>query len=149
MSNTKKQKNYLYHGLGFPILLEEAEFRNVGGKWLLKVNVQEIADAIIRLLPTKPMGLTGAEVRFIRTYFNLSKRGFAKELNVSHTAVNKWEDTDGHRAKIDPHVEIALRSFIKIKLQEEDDFSDFYKEMMEISKRFGIKAKQQPLSIAV
>jgi transcriptional regulator with XRE-family HTH domain len=149
MSNVKKQKNYIYNGLGFPVLLEEAEFRKIGGKWLLKIDVKKVSDEVIKALPTKSAGLTGAEIRFIRTYFDLSKRALASELNVSHTAVNKWEDTEKEKAKIDPHVEITLRAFIKIRLHEDKDFSNFFKGLMDESKRFADDVVNEPLSIAI
>jgi DNA-binding transcriptional regulator YiaG len=148
MNNTKTQKNYLYNGLGFPILLKQANFKKVGGKWLLKVDVKKIADEVIKALPTKPVGLTGAEIRFARTYFDLSKRKLAEELNVSHTAVNKWEDADQEKAKIDPHVEITLRSFIKLRLHQENDFSNFFRGLMDNSKKFST-IDNEPLSIAI
>jgi DNA-binding transcriptional regulator YiaG len=100
MTNIKKQKNYLYKGLGFPALLKEAEFKKIGGRWLLKVDVKKVADEVIKAIPGKPTGLTGAEIRFARTYFDFSKRKFADELNVSHTAVNKWEEADQEKARI-------------------------------------------------
>ena len=149
MSNVKKKKNYIYNGLGFPLLLKEAEFRKVGGKWLLKIDIEKVSHEVIKALPTKASGLTGAEIRFIRTYFDLSKRALACELNVSHTAVNKWEDTEQEKAKIDPHVEITLRAFIKIRLHEDKDFSNFFKELMDESKRFADDVENEPLSIAM
>jgi DNA-binding transcriptional regulator YiaG len=149
MNNSKKQKNYIYNGLGFPVLLREAEFKKIGGKWLLKVDVQKVSDEVIKALPTKPVGLTGAEIRFIRTYFDLSKRKFAEELNVSHTAVNKWEDSENEKAKIDPHVEITLRAFVKIKLHQDNDFSNFFKGLMDESKKFSDDLENAPLSIAM
>jgi len=149
MSNKKTQKNYLYNGLGFPIILKQAEFKMIAGKWLLKVDVKKVSDAVIRALPVKPAGLTGAEVRFVRTYFELSKRKFAEELNVSHTAVNKWEAADQERAKIESHIEIMLRSYIKLKLNEESDFSNFYKGLIDESKKFSDTFEAAPLKIAV
>lgn len=147
-SDTKIQKNYLYKGLGFPILLERADFKKIGGKWLLKIDVKKLSEKVIRALPYKPVGLTGSEIRFIRTYFDLSKRKFSEELKVSHTAVNKWEDCDQERARIDIHVEIMLRSLIKLKLNEESDFSNFYRGLMDDVKKFSDQDSTEPMKIA-
>lgn len=150
MSTKKTQKNYLYNGLGFPVLLKTAEFRLVGQKWLLKVDVKKVAEAVIRALPSKPVGLTGAEIKFARTYFDLSKRKLAEELNVSHTAVNKWEDADQEKAKMDSSLEILFRSYIKLKLNEEEaDFSNFFRGLLDGSKKFSEEVEPQPLEIAV
>jgi DNA-binding transcriptional regulator YiaG len=149
MSNIKKQKNYIYLGLGFPVQLREAEFKKINGRWLLKADVKKIAAQVIKALPSKTAGLTGAEIRFARTYFDFSKRKFADELNVSHTAVNKWEETDQQRAKIDPHVEITLRAFIRLKLNLETDFSSFFRGLMDDSKNFSDLTVNSPLDIAI
>lgn len=150
MSTKKTQKNYLYNGLGFPVMLKTAEFRFIGQKWLLKVDVKKVAEAVIRALPSKPVGLTGAEIKFARTYFDLSKRKLAEELNVSHTAVNKWEDADQEKAKMDSSMEILFRSYIKLKLKEEEaDFSNFYRGLLDESKKFSEEVEPQPLEIAV
>ena len=149
MSNTKKKKNYTYNGFGFPIILEEASFRKVRGKWLLKFDVKEVADIVFRSLPHKPAGLTGAEIRFARTHLDLSKRKFAEHLNISHTAVNKWESTEQHRANIDPLTEVALRAFIKLKSEDVSDFKDFYRTIMDEAKNFTKKDDGEPLKIAI
>jgi DNA-binding XRE family transcriptional regulator len=146
--NTKIQNNYLYNGLGFPIILERADFKKIGEKWLLKIDVKKLSEKVIRALPYKPVGLTGAEIRFIRTYFDLSKRKFAEEIKVSHTAVNKWEEYDQERAKIDIHVEIMLRSLVKLKLNEENDFSNFYRGLMDDVRKFSDKTSTEPMKIA-
>ncbi len=148
MSNKKKKKNYTYNGLGFPVVIEEAELRKVGDKWLLKVDIEKLSDEVMKVLPAKPGGLTGAEIRFMRTYFGLSRRSLASELNVSHTAVNKWEETGNERAKIDPHVEIMFRALMKLMLHQESDFLSFFKSMMTESKKFS-ELKNKPLNIAI
>jgi DNA-binding transcriptional regulator YiaG len=149
MSNSKRVKNYLYEGLGFPVLIKEAEFIKIRGKWLLKVDVEEVANRLIKALPNKPVGLTGAEVRFIRTYFEFSKRKFAEELNVTHTAIGNWEDAGQKRAKIDSHVEISLRAFVKLRLHDEKNFSAFYRELLNDAKHFGDNKKNEPVQIAL
>lgn len=151
MSKTRTEMNYVYNGLGFPIILEEVTFRSIRGEWLLKIDVEKVADAIIKVLPEKPTGLTGSEIRFARTYLKLSKRKLAERLNVSHTAVNKWEQTEEKRAHIDPLVEVALRAFIRLQLQSEDDqdFINFYKGIMGEAKNFSKEVESGPIHLAM
>ncbi len=149
MKKTKFKNNYLYNGLGFPLLLEKAEFSLIAGKWMLKVDVEKLSELVIKALPVKNSGLTGSEIRFARTYFDLSKREFAKELNVSHTTVNKWEESGQDKAKIDSSLEVFLRAYIKLKLNQEKDFAIFYKHLIEGARHFSDVSKSAPLSIAV
>ena len=49
MSNTKIKKNYIYNGLGFPVILEKATFKKVRNEWLLKLDVIKLADAVFKV----------------------------------------------------------------------------------------------------
>ena len=149
MSSTKTKKNYVYNGLGFPIILEQATFRKIRGEWLLKLDVLKIADAVFKILPHKPTGLTGTEIRFARTHLNMSKRKFAEHLNVSHTSVNKWEQSEDRKAPIDPLTEVALRSFIKLQVNDDQDFSNFYRGIMDEAKNFTKENEGEPMKIAI
>lgn len=41
VNNTKKQKDDIYMGLGFSVLLKNAEFKKVQGRWPIKVDVKK------------------------------------------------------------------------------------------------------------
>ena len=149
MSTTKTEKNYIYNGLGFPIILEKATFKKIQNKWLLKVDVLKLSDIVFNILPEKPTGLTGAEIRFARTHLDLSKRKLAEHLNVSHTAVNKWETSDNEKAHIDPLTEVALRSFLKLQTNDDIEFPNFYRGIMYEAKNFSKIDVVEPLRIAI
>lgn len=148
ITKTKTKNDYIYNGLGFPILLRKATFKLINKKWLLKLDVEKLSDLVIRALTEKPTGLTGAEIRFARTYFELSQRKFADGINVSHTAVGKWEDADQDRAHIEAITEMALRAFIRLRLNEDAEFPNFYRGMMNIAKNFANSDDTTPIRIS-
>lgn len=89
---TKIESTFLYDGLGFPIELENVEMININDEWLPKIDVQYIADEIIKKLATQEERLTGNQVKFIRSYFSMPRREFGETVDhESHTAVSKWE----------------------------------------------------------
>lgn len=149
MSNTKVKNNYIYNGLGFSIILEKATFTKIRKKWILKLDVLKLSDIVFRVLPSKPTGLTGSEIRFARTHLDLSKRKLAEHLNVSHTAVNKWELSENKKAHIDPLTEVALRSFLKLQTNNDQDFPDFYRGIMDEAKNFTKESENDHLKIAI
>lgn len=149
MEKFRTKKNYIYNGFGFSLIIENAIFYYRMGDWLLELDVLGVADRVIRLLVVKPSGLTGGEVFFARTYFNFSKRKLAEKLNVSHTAVNKWEDRGNDKAHMDILTEVAFRSFVKLQLNEDKDFPRFYREMMNDAKKFADPDNNELLKIAV
>ena len=77
------------------------------------------------MLAIKPSPITGAELRFIINYFEMSYRDFAKIFGVSHVAVVKWEKEE---SRMSPSTEIYLRLYILNYLKVSDkEFRKLYK----------------------
>ena len=49
---------------------------------------------------------------------------------------------------MDPHIETMVRAFIKLRLNEVDDFIKFYKSLMDESKNYSDISNSGPLKIA-
>ena len=110
---TKKLKNYTYEGLGFPIELNQVECVYVDGDWHPQVDVRKVADKAIKALAAQKQRLTGNQIKFIRTYFSMSLRDFAKKVvHESHTAVSKWEAFANKPTNMDINIEIMLRLYV-------------------------------------
>src|SRR6476620_951342 len=108
----KTQKKYIYEGLGFPIELHNVEMVKVQGEWVQKIDVRDIALKAIRELPFQETRLTGHQVRFVREYFQMSLREFAKVVHQSHTAIDKWEKFGNKLTNMDSNIEVVLRLHI-------------------------------------
>ncbi len=124
-SNEKIGKNFVYEGLGFPVTLENVLLRKIRGEWLPKIDVEALADAVFKVLPSKSSRLTGNEIKFIRVYLGKSKPAFAEIFKLSHTAVTKWEKAEGSVAPISPSQEVVLRLYLEDFLNVSD--REFYK----------------------
>lgn len=103
---------YLYTGLGFPFELHHVEMISLHGEHIPKIDVRKAADLAIKSLVLQKTRLTGAQIKFIRTYFSKSLREFAEIVNESHMAVKKWEDFKDKSTNMDLNIEILLRLFI-------------------------------------
>ncbi|CAM4464429.1 MAG: hypothetical protein LEGION0403_FIIPPAGN_02377 [Legionella sp.] len=68
---TKIVKNYLYDGLGFPVELDDVEMCFIENDWHPRIDVQKVADEVIKKLAVQETRLTGNQVRFIRSYFSM------------------------------------------------------------------------------
>ena len=110
--NKKIVKNYIYNGLGFPVELHDVEMVLVNGEMHPKIDVRKTADLVIKSLVSQKSRLTGNQIKFIRTYFSMSLREFAKVVNESHMAVKKWEDFKDEPTRMDQNIEIMLRLHI-------------------------------------
>lgn len=108
----KMLKSYMYTGLGFPIELHDVVLVPFDGEMHPKIDVRKISDAAIKSLVLQKSRLTGNQIKFIRTYFSMSLREFAKAMNESHMAIKKWEDFKDDPTNMDRNIEIMLRLYI-------------------------------------
>lgn len=147
-SKIKTKKNYLYEGLGFPIILGSVGMVKVFGEWEAHINVEKVAKVAFSILPHKPSKFTGSEIAFIRTYLALNKREFGELFKVSHTAVSKWEKSGDKISLITAGNELMLRLHILDRLGPSG--SKFYSSYKEISESvYNEKHSKVPLKIAV
>ncbi len=128
----KVLKNYNYEGLGFPIKLQNVTMYLIDGQWSPKIDVRKIADNAIKELPSQKERLTGNQIKFIRTYLEMSLRDFAsKVVKESHTAVAKWEKFENKATNMDVNIEMMLRLYIdeqvsvKTKKQQQQFFETY------------------------
>ena len=134
--NKKNVKKYTYLGLGFPIELHNIDMVQVNNEWHPRIDVKAVADLAIRNLITLETRLTGNQVKFIRSYFQMSLRDFGKVVNETHSAVKKWEDHMDRQTKMDVNIEIMMRLFIYNRIYKEtkENKVKFYDNYIQITK---------------
>lgn len=144
-------KNYIYDGIGFPILLSSIEMVYFEGEWHPKIDVNAVSEKAIRALITQPSRFTGNQVRFVRVYFSMTLREFAKNVvHESHTAVNKWEHFRDKVTNMDGNIEAMLRLYIyeRVIAKTVKQQNAFYNQYQEIKKLFcADKQKTTPLML--
>lgn len=146
---TKTVARMTYEGLGFPIELRDVKMVKINDEWHPKINVRKIADATIKALASQEQRLTGSQVKFIRTYFNMTLREFASEVvNESHTAVNKWEKFGSKPTNMDINIEKILRLYIHEKINNKKNFFKEYLELRKISKESKRRAIRPVIQIS-
>lgn len=105
----KIAKNYNYAGLGIDIILKEVVLYKVGREWLPKIDIEKLSKKIFSILIYRAASFSGNELLFIRTYLQMGKSEFGRELKVSHTAVAKWEKSEKKISSMDIGTELLLR----------------------------------------
>lgn len=147
--STMKKKivnKLIYHGLGFPIELHHVEMVFLDNEWHPKIDVRKVSDAAIKALASQQERLTGNQVKFIRTYFSMTLREFAKEvLQVSHTAVNKWEQYGDKATNMDINIEKILRLYIyeKTCMKTAKEKREFYEKYLDLKRISLTKLKSR------
>jgi DNA-binding XRE family transcriptional regulator len=114
---TKKAKRYIYEGLGFPVVLANVTLVKKRGIWTPAIDYNKLQKGVLLALSHKPIPLTGNEIHFIRTYFEMTLENFGKRFGVTHAAVLNWEKMGDKLAKINPTTELCVRLLILEELK--------------------------------
>ena len=114
------ESEFMYDGLGFPIILRNFPIVEVRGVKVPETNYNELQKHVLLALTHKPSPLTGNEVRFIRQYLEMTFSEFAKRFGVTHAIVIHWEKAKDHFAKIQPSTELCIRLSILDAVRAKD-----------------------------
>jgi len=121
MRKQKTEKELIYEGLGFPVVLKNVPMIEVRGKWTLNIHLNVLQKMVLLSLAHHPYDLTGNQIRFIRNWLELTQSAFGKLFGVTHPAVVKWEKTENQGSKMNLTTQRDLRLWLLDKLLKEDD----------------------------
>lgn len=148
---TKKVKTYTYAGLGFPIELKNVKMLQINDEWHPQINVKKVAAATMKVLLSQQERFTGNQIKFIRQYFSMSLRDFAKDVvNESHTAVSKWEKCGNEVTNMDINIEKVLRLYMheKLSMKTAKQKSEFYKHYLKLKQLCATDRRVSRIQIA-
>lgn len=120
MKTTKE--TIIFNHLGFPIILIDWPHLEINGSWEPDIHYEALERLIFEMLPYKPSRLTGAEIKFIRTYLEMTQAQFAKWLRDIKDAstVAIWEKFDLKQTNIDSAMEKSLRMQLIVYISEKN-----------------------------
>ncbi|MCB0421850.1 MAG: hypothetical protein KDD61_12695 [Bdellovibrionales bacterium] len=130
MKKTKIKKVYEDYGCGFSVKLINAPMVQIRGEWVLDVNPKKLHEAVLNALVFKPSRLTGAEILFIRQYFQMTLKEFGEKFDVTHPAVRKWEETKNKATEMKWSIDKDIRLFALTGISKKArDFLEAYREL--------------------
>lgn len=143
----RKRETFIFEGLGFPVVLINAPWRKVFGEWALDINLKKLQHSVLQTLIHKRIPLTGAELRFIRKFFEMSTSEFGKLFFVTHAAVVKWEN---NQTQINPNTELCIRLYVMDHLHPKDkEFRKFYHQISSELAKHKKSSENDPIQINV
>ena len=72
MEKRRIDAEFVDRGFGFPVRLLNVPMVNVRSIWTPDVNYKALAENVLFMLAAKPAKLSGAEIKFIRSYFEMT-----------------------------------------------------------------------------
>ena len=142
--NKKIEDEFLYEGLGFPVLIKNAPMENLRGEWVLDLGMNKFQKVVLLSLATSQNRLTGNQIRFIRNYFNLKLQKFADLFGNTHASVLKWEKSENNPCKMEISTERWLRNYILDQIIiNDDEFRSIFKQITNMQ----LKDKNDPIDV--
>lgn len=139
----KIQKEFIDTGFGFPVQLLNVPMVKVRGQWTPQLNYNELGRVLLRALSHKPSRLTGNEIKFIRTHFEMTLQSFAKRFCVTHVGVMKWEKCLNRPTSMNWATEKDIRLFVLTRLAvKAQEFASLYDEL-----QFAPEGKVEPIHL--
>ncbi len=123
----RKLKTLIYKGLGIPVRLINVPMKKAAGEWCIDIDMNQLMLLVLREVISKPTSLTRDELRYIRTYLEMTAAEFGVVFGVPSSLVVKWEKG---RSKIPPAVELYMRLYVLNHLEAKDkEFRDLYNDI--------------------
>jgi DNA-binding transcriptional regulator YiaG len=107
---SKIAKNFIYGGLGFPVIFRTVEVKEVMGEWVPNINHRKLQDEAFLSLLGAGFKFTGAHLSFVRHYMGLKQEELGQRLGLSgHSMVSKWEKKKAAATGMSSAVETGVR----------------------------------------
>ena len=116
MSNILKE--YTFTAFGFPVLLHDVVIKETEcGEEYPDINIKELEVVVVKSLIKSSIPLSGAKLKFLRTFLKLSLRDLGQELGIPHSNIKLWEDNSGDKTGLGVVQEKQLKYLVLIHIQ--------------------------------
>lgn len=151
MKKHKIEKEIIYEGLGFPIVLRNVPMVEFRGILTPDIDLNVLQKVVLLALAHHSADLTGNQIRFIRTWLGLTQIEFGKLFGVTHPAIVKWEKTGNRASKMNLTTQRNLRLWLLDQLLTRDeDFRKAFKIVLktEFTNKIDLLEFDVPLDLA-
>lgn len=136
---------YIDHSCGFPVALRNVAMHWIQGDWVADIDYALLEKRVAQALACKAERLTGAEVKFLRLYLELTYQKFADLFAVAPQAVMKWEKTGQKPTKMAWTTEKDLRLTMLDRLGVEQE--QFVKAFRFLRREREVEGNPAPFTI--
>lgn len=144
-------EQYLFKGLGFPILLLNVPMVEFEGDWAPDIDYEALEKCVLLLLCQKHARLKGDEVRFIRAFFLKTLQDFGNIFGVSAAGVKKWEDSEDQFTNMNEASEKLMRLYVLDQLLPEtakkNDILKYRKDIKQLIEQHFDRHGTDPVTI--
>jgi len=107
---TKVARNFIYGGLGFPVIFRAVEVKEVMGELVPNINHRKLQDEAFLSLLRASFKFSGAHLSFVRNYMGLKQEDLGLRLGLSgHSMISKWEKKKAAATGMSGAIEAGVR----------------------------------------
>lgn len=104
-------ENYIFKGFGFDVLLKNVKIKMIDGEEYPAINLNELKNIIAKNLLSSKHRLTGNQLKFVRTYLQLSLDNISEKIHIPSSTLRSWENKGSEFTGFSLEQEKAFRIF--------------------------------------
>lgn len=113
---TKIVRQYVYEGLGFPIILRNIKVFKSRGLWVPDVDYNELQAEVAKNIATHLHCITGNQLRFLRLHLGYNAYGLAMKMGVHPSQICRWEKAKENEIVMSMKSRSKLMKYFRAKI---------------------------------
>jgi len=85
-------ETYTFKGFGFDVILKDVAVKSVEGEDYPSINMNELKTNTAKALLTNKQRLIGYQLKFLRTYLDMSFDQVSEKLHIPASTLRSWEN---------------------------------------------------------
>lgn len=143
---SKVLETYIFTGFGFDILLKNVVMKKAHGEEYPDINMNELKLLAAKALLRNQQRLTGHQLKFLRTFVQMSFDDVSKKIHIASSTLRSWENKGAEFTGLGLDQEKAFRIMIISKILESE--RSHFDINLTLTTEFSAPKKQAALDIA-
>jgi len=143
---SKVLETYIFTGFGFDVLLKNVVMKKAHGEEYPDINMNELKLLTAKALLRNQQCLTGYQLKFLRTFVQMSFDDVSKKIHIAASTLRSWENKRAEFTGLGLDQEKAFRIMVINKILESE--RSYFDINLTLTTEFSAPKKQAALDIA-
>jgi DNA-binding transcriptional regulator YiaG len=143
---SKVLETYIFTGFGFDVLLKNVVMKKAQGEEYPDINMNELKLLTAKALLRNQQQLTGHQLKFLRTFVQMSFDDVSKKIHTAASTLRSWENKGDEFTGLGLDQEKAFRIMMINKILENE--RSYFDINLTLTTEFSSPKKLEALDIA-
>jgi DNA-binding transcriptional regulator YiaG len=144
---TKLQKQYIFTGFGFDVILHNVEIKESHGETYPDINLNEVKILTAKELVKSREKLTGKKIKFLRTFLKLSYINLSEIVDVPASTLRSWEEKGNEVTGLTDAEERQLRVTVIDSILDLE--KKYFAKQIVMTEKFELPKKVKPVDLGL